>query len=343
MFSLRDKFVKAHPGIAEQLMSSDYDFLRTNEHLGDRIILLGLGGSHAYGTNVEGSDIDIRGITLNSREEILGLSSFEQFQNTATDTVVYSVQKVFPLLMACNPNIIEMLGLRDEDYAILTPQGKMLLDNARLFLSKKAAGSFGGYANAQLRRIQTATARDRLPEADQRKFIKNSMKNALDALEHTKGYSPYGSLDIDVREDDIVIDLSFKGLPIGTFIDMMNATKQVKDEYRKGAGNRNHKKDDAHLNKHAMHLIRLYKMGIEILRDEKIHTYRDEDHDLLMDIRNGKFMKDDGVFSEEFYELVDKLENELKKAVATSKLPKRVDLQAVEKLLMDIQEQSLKL
>lgn len=31
--------------------SSEYDFLRNNERLGDRIMLLGLGGSYAYGTN----------------------------------------------------------------------------------------------------------------------------------------------------------------------------------------------------------------------------------------------------------------------------------------------------
>lgn len=34
------------------IKSKQYDFLRTNEHLGDKIILLGLGGSWAYGTNV---------------------------------------------------------------------------------------------------------------------------------------------------------------------------------------------------------------------------------------------------------------------------------------------------
>ena len=47
------------------LKTEQYDFLRTNEHLGSNIILLGLGGSHAYGTNVEGSDIDVRGCALN--------------------------------------------------------------------------------------------------------------------------------------------------------------------------------------------------------------------------------------------------------------------------------------
>ena len=38
--------------------SQGYDFLKQNKHLGDNIILLALGGSYAYGTNKEGSDIE---------------------------------------------------------------------------------------------------------------------------------------------------------------------------------------------------------------------------------------------------------------------------------------------
>ena len=44
--------------IKDKLKSKEYDFLRTNEHLGKNIILLGLGGSYAYGTNVDSSDVD---------------------------------------------------------------------------------------------------------------------------------------------------------------------------------------------------------------------------------------------------------------------------------------------
>lgn len=53
--------------IKKLLTTTEYDFLRTNPHLGSNIILLTIGGSHAYGTNVEGSDVDIRGCSLNSR------------------------------------------------------------------------------------------------------------------------------------------------------------------------------------------------------------------------------------------------------------------------------------
>ena len=36
-----------------------YDPLWVNEHLGDNLIFLGIGGSYAYETNIETSDIDI--------------------------------------------------------------------------------------------------------------------------------------------------------------------------------------------------------------------------------------------------------------------------------------------
>ena len=78
--------------IKAKVASSEYDFLRTNEHLGNRVILLGLGGSHAYGTNVAGSDVDIRGVALNSPEEILLGKDFEQVTDATTDTTIYSIK-----------------------------------------------------------------------------------------------------------------------------------------------------------------------------------------------------------------------------------------------------------
>lgn len=39
--------------IREMLQSPAYEFLRSNEHLKDKIIFLTLGGSYSYGTNVE--------------------------------------------------------------------------------------------------------------------------------------------------------------------------------------------------------------------------------------------------------------------------------------------------
>jgi hypothetical protein len=53
--------------IKTKLKSEEYDFLRKDKNLGDNIIILTLGGSYAYGTNNENSDLDIRGCALNSK------------------------------------------------------------------------------------------------------------------------------------------------------------------------------------------------------------------------------------------------------------------------------------
>ncbi len=126
--------------------TGQYDFLRKEERLGKRIILLGLGGSYAYGTYQENSDIDFRGITLNMTSDLLGLTEFEQYEDDKTDTVIYSFNKMVKLLLECNPNTCEILGLEEEQYLIKTKLGQELLDQKGLFLSKRAAKSFGGYA-----------------------------------------------------------------------------------------------------------------------------------------------------------------------------------------------------
>ena len=89
--------------LKETVARPEYDFLRTNPHLGPNIMFLTLGGSYAYGTNIEGSDIDVRGVTANTMEELFGLSNFEQAIDNATDTTVYGFKKYLGLIMNCNP------------------------------------------------------------------------------------------------------------------------------------------------------------------------------------------------------------------------------------------------
>ena len=74
-------------------------------------------------SNIESLDIDIRGIALNRKEELLTNQNFEQFVNEETDTTIYSFNKIITLLTNCNPNTIEMLGLKPEHYLYLSPIG----------------------------------------------------------------------------------------------------------------------------------------------------------------------------------------------------------------------------
>lgn len=317
------------------LNTDEYDFLRTDPRLGSRIMLLGVSGSYGYGTNREDSDVDFRGVTLNMPSDLIGLTSFDQYENAATDTVIYSFNKIVSLLLNCNPNTIEILGLDDDQYLIKSYLGQELLDHSGLFLTKRAAASFGHYADAQLRRLQNAIARDTLSQPDREEHIMKSVQHALDDFNRCHDGCDKGSttLYIDKAETEgldteIFLDASFQHYPLRAYNDLMGRLNSVVRDYDK-IGKRNHKKDDNHLNKHAMHLVRLFMMGIDILEKAEIRTHRPpEDLQLLKSIRNGDYMHED-VLTPEFYEIVADYEKKFEEAEQSSELPDYPDMDQV--------------
>lgn len=326
------------------LKREEYQFIKTNEHLGRQVILLGLAGSYSCGTNNENSDIDIRGIALNRKSDLIGLTEFEQYVDHKTDTTIYSFHKIINLLLSCNPNTIELLGLRPEHYLYLNEIGKSLIENRNLFLSQRAVQSFGGYADAQLRRLQNALARDSYPQSEKEQHILNSVRNAMYDFKRRYEKFENGSLKIYIDQSrnpeldtEIFIDANLTHYPLRDYKNIWNEMNNIVKDYDK-IGKRNKKKDDSHLNKHAMHLIRLFMMAIDILEKGEIRTYRDREHKLLMEIRNGKFQKEDGNFCPEFYELLTDYEKKLEAAAKHTILPEKPDTEAVQKFVMQINE-----
>lgn len=331
----------------EIMRSKTYDFLRTNPRLGDRIILLGLGGSYAYGTYNENSDIDFRGVALPLPSDLLGLTEFAQYEDEGTDTVIYSFGKIVKLLLDCNPNTCEILGLDEEQYLIKSPLGQELVDNSGLFLSKRAARSFGGYAGAQLRRLQNAIARDSMPQKEREKHILRSVQNALEDFERKYAHSERGSIRLYIdkaanpeMETEIFVDAHYSHMPLRDYENMWSAMNTVVRDYDK-IGKRNRKKDDNHLNKHAMHLIRLFMMAIDILERGKIITHRKDDLELLIKIRNGGYLQKDGTFAEEFYEILAEYERKLETAARQSILPDQPDMEKVEAFVEHMNRRAL--
>ncbi|MCI9176068.1 MAG: nucleotidyltransferase [Lachnospiraceae bacterium] len=329
------------------MRNPEYDFLRTNPRLSGRIILLGLGGSYAYGTSNADSDIDFRGVTLPLRSDLLGLTSFEQYEDSATDTVIYSFNKMVKLLLECNPNTCEILGLDEEQYLIKTEIGQELIDNSGLFLSQRAAKSFGGYAGAQLRRLQNAIARDSMPQAERERHILNSVQNTLEDFQRRYGEFEYGTVRLYLdqavtagMDTEIFVDASQNHMPLRDFQKMFGALNNVIRDYDK-IGKRNKKKDGNHLNKHAMHLIRLFLMAIDILERGEIRTHRVDDVKLLLDIRSGVFFKEDGTFDREFYRILGEYEERLKSAAEHSVLPKQPDMDKVEAFVESVNQRAL--
>ena len=325
----------------------EYAFLRDHPRLGSRIMLLGVSGSHGYGTNREGSDIDLRGVTMNMPSDLIGLTSFEQFEDRSTDTVIFSFRKAVNLFLNCNPNMIEILGLDEDQYMSISPAGRELLDNRHLFLTKRAAASFGHYADAQLRRLQNAIARDSLSQPSREEHIFRSVSHALEDFNRKNREQEGGisRLYIDDTvteglETEIFLDGDFRHYPLRKYNELMNTLHSVVREYDK-IGKRNHKKDDNHLNKHAMHLVRLFMMGLDILEEGVIRTHRpEEDLRLLLSIRNGDFMVD-SVLIPAFYDIVAEYEARFSRAEKESLLPDHPDMEAVGKLVEHINRQAI--
>lgn len=334
--------------ITEKLKSTEYDFLKTNPILGKQIILLTLGGSHAYGTATPHSDLDIRGCALNSKHEILVGKDFQQFVHVETDTVVYSFNKLIYLLTNANPNTIELLGNPKEHYLYLSPMGEELLEHRHLFLSKRVLHSFGGYAAAQLRRLDNKASR-LVDQSRREQHILNSVKNAFYTFPGRYFSFPDDAIslyiDKSMREEfdsEIYMDVHLHHYPLRDYNCMWAEMQNIVKEYAKiGKRNKNaieHNK----LGKHMMHLLRLYMMCIDILEQEEIITYRKDEHDLLMSIRQGDFLDENQQPTAQFYEILDTYEKRLQYAAENTSLPDEPDYKAISDFTASVNEQIVK-
>jgi predicted nucleotidyltransferase len=110
-------------------------------------------GSRAYGLDDDGSDTDRRGVYLAPAE--LHWSLFgapEQFEDNATQSCYWEVQKFIIMALRANPNILECLYSPMVEK--VTPLGEELVAIRRQFLSQMVSQTFNGYAMSQFKKIE---------------------------------------------------------------------------------------------------------------------------------------------------------------------------------------------
>ncbi len=273
--------------------------LRAHTHL------LVLAGSRAYGLHRPGSDVDLRGVAVPPARFFHGYRyRFEQadapdemsvfadllrpeeqvaIAETHLEGSVYNLVKLVRLASEANPNILDVLFCRDEEVRFATPVGHTLRAHRALFLSARCARSFGGYATAQIKRIrghrswltdppthQPTRGEFGLPE------VTTLSRDQLKAAEVT------GGLGLSPEVMDVVVrERRYHGA--------MNTWRR----YRTWQRERNPERaalEAAHGydTKHGAHLVRLLRMGLEIVRTGGVHVWRgDRDRDELLAIRAG--------------------------------------------------------
>jgi predicted nucleotidyltransferase len=122
------------------------DYIKDNQ----LIIFEGIGGSHAYGTNTENSDVDIRGIFIAEFDDVLCGNFPEQINDDNNDIVYYEISRFLTLLKTNNPNILELLNLPEDCIKIKHDVFDLILEHGESFITKQCRNSFGKYASSQI-------------------------------------------------------------------------------------------------------------------------------------------------------------------------------------------------
>lgn len=271
-----------------------------------RLLLKVRSGSRSHGLATEFSDEDSRGVCLPPPKYLYGLSHFEQWESAGGDHVVYSLVKFVRLALDGNPNIIETFYVEPEDRLWTHPLIEPLLRERERFLSRNVGLKFGRYAIGQLQKIArhhrwltqeppakpTPEQFGAIPSENSPKFPDTAREKAYRAaIKHHRDFQ----------------------------------------EWRRNRNPRRAELEEQHGydTKHAMHLCRLLKMGIEILRDGEVKVRR-PDAAWLRSIREG------ALSYQELLGWAEHAEQELSEASLHSCLPEQPDANWAEARVVEI-------
>lgn len=146
------------------------DIKSSEQLIKDNLIVKHYAGSHAYGTNIETSDVDFRGIfvanPVNIRTPFFPIREAKDVSEE--DTTIYELSNYMKLALDCNPNVLESLWVDASDITVTTPEYELLRSYAPDFLSSKIAFTTSGYATAQLKRLtQSKKKANYLPDLNE--------------------------------------------------------------------------------------------------------------------------------------------------------------------------------
>lgn len=130
--------------------------MKLDNKLVGKVIMTCLSGSKAYGTSLPTSDTDIRGIFVAVPEATRTpwYTINEVNIPDEEDGKLYELNNFMKLFLDMNPNILELLFVREEEILTSTEEYWVLRREAHALLNRNVAYRFSGYAMSQLRRIK---------------------------------------------------------------------------------------------------------------------------------------------------------------------------------------------
>ncbi len=151
-----------------------------------KLLFLAVGGSYAYGTATKNSDVDIRGVYLNSLSEYYGLNWSDEITIPGVkDSKLFSAKKFVQLALKGNPNILELLSM-PQDCVLVTSLGFDHFHQHRNdLISKAVANPYIGFVTSQLRRMTHFDQDKTQPEGNRAVLIHKygyDTKNVMHAI-----------------------------------------------------------------------------------------------------------------------------------------------------------------
>lgn len=276
-------------------------------------------GSQSYGLATPTSDVDYKGILVGPPGWYHGYLPTPEQVELGPDHVRYELRKYFRLAAAANPTVLELMWTPPACHVHMTPAGERLLAHREQFLSLRVKDSFSGYAMSQLGRIKT-----------HRKWVMNPPKREPVRADFGLPDRSLISRDQLGAVEAMMSDGRLDAADLSTnFLDVLERERRYRgarkewESYQSWQKNRNPKRSELEAKfgydtKHALHLVRLLRMGLEIVSTGQVRVHRD-DRDELLAIKSGALTYD------ALMALADDLGKQVHAAAATSTLPAEPD------------------
>ena len=292
-------------------------------------------GSTAYNLAREGSDVDLKGIVVGQREWYFGMETAPEQVDLSPDHVRYELRKFMRLAVDANPTVIELLFTAPKHHRCITPSGELLLHHRDAFLSKRIADRFSGYALAQLKRIRS-----------HRSYLLAPPSHAPSRTEFDLPERTVIPADQLAAAESLLAQGDLEGADASpNFLELLARERRYKSalkgwqSYQTWLRTRNPKRSELEAKfgydtKHAMHLVRLQRMAIETLQTGAVNVTRNDREELLA-IRDGALSFD------QLETQTDTIDQQLRQAASTSKLPDQPDENFINNLCILIIETEL--
>jgi uncharacterized protein len=302
---------------------------------GCRVVYETVHGSRAYALANESSDLDVKGVLVGPRAWYHGYLGGAEQVDVTKDHSYHEIRKLFRLAAAANPTVLEILFTDPSDHRVVTAEGERLLAHREAFLSRLVEETFVGYALSQLKRIKghrswllsppreaPTRAAFGLPETTL--VAKDQLRAAETMIERNQ-----------IREAELTPNF----LAIMQRERAYRSARREWDGYQSWKKNRNPARAELEARfgydtKHAQHLVRMLRMGVEILRDGEVIVRR-PDAEELRAIRAGAWTYD------ELIARAEALGADVAAAARGSPLPERPDTVRLDSLCAEIVEAAL--